>query len=91
MGYSTSQDIADSGLTLESQLHWHLVGNHFPPIPTSMIPVCIEAINAYNSGDGERLISLPDGVGYKGLTVAPADEIIVAHHLDAWIEYDYED
>jgi hypothetical protein len=55
-----------------------------------MVPICIEAIDAVNEGDWDRKIALPEGVGYKGLTVAPASAIVEQHHLEAWIE-DEED
>jgi (2Fe-2S) ferredoxin len=31
------------------------------------------------------MVGLPDGIGYKGLTAAPANEIIEQHRLDTWI------
>jgi (2Fe-2S) ferredoxin len=53
-----------------------------------MVQACIESIDACNEGNFDKLISLPEGVGYKGLTVAPANAIVEQHHLDAWIEYE---
>jgi hypothetical protein len=93
MGYTTTEGIIDSHAALEQQLAWHLTYNHFPPVPTSMIPVCIEAIEAGHDEDWDRLISLPMGIGYKGLTVAPAIAIIESHHLDSWLnsDEDYEE
>lgn len=83
------RELAEMGsITLEQAITWHLTSNHFPPIPTSMVPVCIEAIEWANEGNFDKLISLPEGVGYKGLTVAPVLAIIEQHHLDAWIEYE---
>ena len=58
-------------LEIESALSWHLTSNHFPPVPVSMVPVCIEAIENANAGDWMKNVSLPEGIGYKGLTVAP--------------------
>lgn len=75
---------ADETLTLSQQLEWHLTSNHFPPIPKSMVIPCEEAIQCFWEDDIDRMISLPEGVGYKGLTAAPARAIIVEHHLDAW-------
>lgn len=86
MGLSNTLGIIESDLSLEQQLSWHLTSNHFPPVPTSMVPTCIEAIDAVNEGDYGKLISLPEGVGYKGLTVAPASAIVEQHHLDAFLE-----
>lgn len=76
---------------LEQAIAWHLTSNHFPPIPLSMVQPCIEAIDAYWEDDLDKLISLPEGVGYRGLTVAPARAIIINHHLDSWCEEEYED
>lgn len=75
-------------LEIDDALAWHLRSNHYPPIPLTMLEPCKQAIDAANEGNWDKLISLPDGVGYKGLTVAPALAIIEAHHLDAWLEND---
>lgn len=91
MGHLQAREMAELGAdNLEQALTWHLRSNHFPPVPTSMVPVCIEAIDAVNEGDWDKEIALPEGVGYKGLTVAPASAIVEQHHLEAWIE-DEED
>lgn len=89
MGSIQAQEMAEM-LSIDDALAWHLRSNHFPPIPLSMVQPCMEAIQAALEGDWMRLISLPEGVGYKGLTVAPADAIIAQHHLDAWLELDEE-
>lgn len=86
MGRMYAEGIAETGLPLDEQITWHLQGNFFPPVPLSMVEVCVKAIEYYNSGDTEKLIGLPEGVGYKGLTAAPAYAIIEAHRLDTWIE-----
>lgn len=85
MGRLTAMEIAETELTLEDQITWHLKSNHFPPIPKSMVKPCIEAIDAANEGDWKKLISLPEGTGYQGLTVAPVHAIVEAHHLETWI------
>lgn len=91
MGALQAREMAEMGsLSIEDAITWHLQSNHFPPIPKSMVQPCIEAIDAYWELDTDRLISLPEGVGYKGLTVAPAWAIIEQHHLDAWCTEDEE-
>lgn len=85
MGRLTAMEIAETELTLEDQITWHLKSNHFPPIPKSMVKPCMEAIDAANEGNWEKLISLPEGTGYRGLTVAPVHAIVEAHHLETWI------
>lgn len=76
----------DTTLPIEQQLEWHLTSNHFPPIPTTMVQPCVEAIDAFWEDDLDKMISLPEGVGYRGLTAAPARAIIIEHHLDAWCD-----
>ena len=92
MGRMYAEGIAETGLPLEEQIEWHLRGNFFPPVPMSMIPVCVKAIEYYNNGEPTKMVGLPDGIGYKGLTAAPANEIIEQHRLSTWIvEEDEED
>lgn len=86
MGAMTARELAEIGSdNLEQSLEFHLVSNHFPPVPVSMVPVCVEAIQWASAGEWDRLIRLPDGVGYKGLTAAPVFAIVEAHHLESWL------
>jgi hypothetical protein len=84
MGYNTALDLSTE-LDLEIALGYHLQGNHYPPVPLSMVQPCIEAIDAYYEDDYNKLIEMPEGVSYKGDTHAPAWAIIEQHHLDAWL------
>lgn len=94
MGRNMATELADSdlfpNLTLEDAIGMHLRGNHYPPVPLSMVQPCIEAINAYNDGQGSTLIPLPEGVSWRGQLGAPAYAIIEAHHLDSWLDLDME-
>ena len=73
-------------LTIEQQIGIHLSSNHYPPVPSSMVKPCIEAIDAVNDlGLWDADIELPEGVSWKGSNYAPAHAIIEAHHLNAWI------
>jgi hypothetical protein len=92
MGSNMAMELADKELfpniTLEDAIGMHLRGNHYPPVPLSMVPVCIEAIDAFNEGDASVMVKLPEGVSWRGQLEAPAYAIIEAHHLDAWLQYD---
>lgn len=91
MGYTSATDISEllGDINRAQALSWHLTSNHYPPVPDFMVPVCEAAIDAWNDErDPDKLISLPEGVGYRGLTAAPAHAIIEAHHLEAWLEED---
>ena len=87
MGGLQAREMATS-MPIEKSLHWHLVANHYPSVPVSMVPICVEAIDAYWEDDLDREIELPEGVYYRGETVAPARAIIINHHLDAWCTED---
>lgn len=92
MGNMQAREMAELGAdNIDAALAWHLQSNHFPPIPRSMVEPCKQAIDAFWEDDLDRLISLPEGVGYKGLTAAPAREIIIQHHLDAWCDDEWEE
>ncbi len=89
MGSITALGIKDEVLDLETQLLYHLKGNHYPPVPAEMVKPCIEAIDAYYDEDYDRMIDMPM-VGdfqilYKGMTHAPARAIISQHHLEFWL------
>ena len=86
MGSITAIGLAESELDLEKQLAYHLQGNHYPPVPLTMIAPCIEAIDAAYDEDHNREIEMPEGVFYKGKTTAPAWAIIEQHHLDWFIQ-----
>jgi hypothetical protein len=89
MGSVTAIGLADTTLDLETQLLYHLKGNHYPPVPAEMVKPCVEAIDAYYDEDYDRMISMPM-VGdfqilYKGMTHAPARAIVDQHHLEFWL------
>jgi hypothetical protein len=89
MGSVTAIGLADTTLDLETQILYHLRGNHYPPVPKEMVTPCIEAIDAYYDEDYERFIAMPM-VGdfqilYKGMTHAPARAIVEQHHLEWFI------
>jgi hypothetical protein len=74
-------------LSLENAIAMHLRGNHYPPVPLSMVQTCIDAIDACNDEDYNREIKLPEGVSWRGSEYAPANAIAEAHHLDPWIAH----
>jgi hypothetical protein len=91
MGFNTAMDFAENiDISLEQAIGYHLQGNHYPPVPLSMVQPCIDAIDAYYDEDYDLEIEMPEGVFYKGKSTAPAWAIIEQHHLSAWLpEEDY--
>lgn len=102
MGALQAMEMAEM-LDSRTAMQWHLRSNHYPPVPVSMVDPCLDAIEACNELDYDRLIKLPfDGVDrngepfqitWRGQDSAPAWAIVEGHHLQAWIELDeeYED
>lgn len=90
MGLSTAMGIAGTDLPLEEQIAWHFSSNCYPPIPKQMIPVAVEAINAYNDEDFARVIKLPEGVQFRnGEDWVFASQAIESLRLDAWLQEIY--
>lgn len=94
MGSVTAIGLADTVLDLETQLLYHLKGNHYPPVPAEMVQPCIEAIDAYYDEDYDRMIDMPMvgdfQITYKGSKQAPARAIVSQHHLEWFINPEEE-
>lgn len=85
MGSTFAIDLAGSDIGIRRSIEIHLSSNHYPPIPSSMVDPCIEAIDAGNAEDWDRLIDLPSPITWRGSDKAPAHAIIEAHHLSFWL------
>jgi hypothetical protein len=90
MGRTLATELADGtlGLDMEGAIAMHLRGNHYPPVPYSMVQPCMDAIDAYWEDDLNREIELPEGVSWRGNESAPAYAIIESHHLESWCTED---
>lgn len=66
-------------------LHWHLVGNHFPPIHEDFHPAAREAIERVNNRQGQTPIDLPNGI------TKTAYEIVEGLHLESFLDTDDEE
>ena len=71
--------------TLKQGVTWQLRNNHYPPVPSSIVPVAIAAIHACNEDDPERLITSPYEHCRYGFQV-PAHAIIRTFKLWPWVE-----
>ena len=85
MGSVYAEGLTEMGLSLEEQLLVHLTSNHYPPVPKSMVPICIEAIDLANDGFWDEMVKMPEGVQYQGTDEAPVHAIVEQHHLEFWI------
>jgi hypothetical protein len=90
MGRMTAESLTEMDVPLEQQLAIHFSSNCYPPIPSIMIPVAVEAINAYWDEEFAKVIKLPEGVQFKnGEDWVFASQAIESLRLDAWLSEIY--
>ena len=85
MGWLHAMEYRDR-LSLAEGIRMHLTCNHYPPVPESMVPVCIRAIRYARRGKYDTKCKLPVGITWRGKGSAPVSNIIEAHHLHCWLE-----
>lgn len=92
LNFATELSAMDT-MPIEAQINMHLQYNFYPPVPSSMVQPCIDAINAYWNDDIYAEIEMPQGVSYRGSDFAPAHAIVDQHRLGPWVEEDefYDD
>jgi hypothetical protein len=78
-------------LEREGAIAIHLRLNHYPPVPSSMVGPCLEAIeiaqrSQWGDADASDPVTLPNGVTWRGEDSAPAWSIVEGFHLDQFIE-----
>lgn len=89
MGYATALGIADTGLDLETKLHWHFTSNCYPPVPLMMIAPAKAAIALVESGESDEMVEMPSGAEHRKYgSQVPAWVMIQSLHLDAFVSND---
>lgn len=91
MGYATALEIADMDISIEEQVHFHLMTNIFPRPPVSMVAVAVEAIELYLEDEPYATIELPNGITFRGNTKTDAIAIIDAYRLSVFIPSDEDE
>ncbi len=91
MGRNFSLELSEAGVDLHTQIRTQLTHNHYPPVPTSMVEPCIEAIGKCNDDEQFELVDLPEGVTWRGRTQCPAYAIVEAHHLKPWLNQEEDE
>lgn len=81
-----SESVAMNQLRLRNALIYHLRGNHYPPVPLSMVDPCIRAIKYAKKGLWNKHVRLPKDVSFRGKRTAPVGDVIEAHHLEFFLE-----
>lgn len=104
MGYMSAYDaasLADAGelMDFNQALELHLVSNHYPPVPVTLVPACKQAINtmliasqsveklgeeAVYEQLSKTMIEIPNGTSMNVL------ELVEALHLEAFIDFELE-
>jgi len=80
-----AEAIREGELAIASALAYHLSANHYPAVPLSMVPVCIEALAWAEDDERDAKVALPEGITWRGEAYAPVWAIIEAHHLEPFI------
>jgi hypothetical protein len=92
MGLNFATELSEMDtMPMEAQINLHLQYNFYPPVPSSMVIPCMEAIDAYWEEDYDRQIEMPQGVSYRGSDYAPAHAIIEQHRLGPWVTPDEDE
>jgi hypothetical protein len=83
--HATELASGEFALTLNDQIAIHFQANCYPPVPLVMIPIALEAIQAVNDEDFDRVIDLPEGVNFRNATTIKACQAVDALYLNAWV------
>lgn len=86
MGYMSALGMAEA-TDLETALGWHASTNHYPPLPSGVVPLMLEVIDAINEQEDDRLIDVSTiGEHHTYGTKVPAWVCAEAWHLEAFLE-----
>ena len=82
-----AQLIADSQLSLEDKVNWHLRCNFDRPVPKVFIPVVMQAVwlDAYGFDWDATELELPPGSTFEGKSQASIRSIIEGHFLQPFL------
>lgn len=83
--YGFADAVEHGEVDLEAALYYHFGANHYPPLPFSLIPVAKRVIQKARAGNWEANVRLPNGITYRGSTLAPVRACVNDWHLDAFI------
>jgi hypothetical protein len=83
MGYTQAVEMANL-MDLEQGIRWHLRHNHYPTVPSKMIPIAMEAIRfcqENRSHEPMLIFFVNQDFGWS----VPARVIVEAYHLEPWV------
>ena len=79
MGRQWIEGFMENEKDIDTLLHIHLRGNHYPPVHTDFIPTCKQAIEFCNEGKYNKKIKMPNGITKTAL------EIVEGLHLESFL------
>lgn len=83
------EQVGEGNVSIDTALSWHLTSNHYPPIPSYMIPVAKRAIAKANRGEWEKKVRLPKDVEHRVYgKLVPVHEVVSHMHLDCFLDQD---
>jgi hypothetical protein len=90
MGYQSAWEMAHA-VDLDTALGWHLTSNHYPPIPSAMIPVAKEAISKALDNDWDAEVDLRGICTFQDRLTASVGDLVAYMHLNAFVDMGYLD
>ena len=87
-----NESVEAGWMDLRKAILVQLRSNHYPPVPTSMVQPCLDAIRIiqdaqYGDAEASELVKLPEGITWRGNDSAPAYAIVESHHLEPFIRW----
>jgi hypothetical protein len=95
MGYTQAagfaHEVALGTISLYTAIEYQLQHNHYPPVPSMMIPVAVKAVELAQAGDWDARVELPAGISYRGAAAVTVGALIGALHLEPFVSDSEED
>ena len=95
MGSTSANDMAyfvrTGEIASDVALYWHLTSNHYPPLPSSLIPTAQRALKKAAAGLWKARVLLPAGATYKGKRTMQVSDVIDWLHLESFLECEEDD
>ena len=88
MGFNFAYEIYNNAeISLEDAVKLHFRTNCYPPIPDTMVPVAVQAIQNYDDDEYDAVISLPEGVSFRGSNSVNTEDAISGLFLHGFLPY----
>lgn len=92
MGTTGAMGMADEvnrgNVQLVVALDWHLTSNHYRPLPHTMIPIAVWAIEQANEGNWEGTHTMPRGIQFRYCDEITVEEAVESMHLESFLAYE---